>query len=94
MKPTSPSLAADASALDELGSSLNRVIDPTDGVRTSDLIDEVSELLWLVSSLDPDAERLLRTSGYIGDLLANSNDEPATASEARSPSPGGSDAIS
>lgn len=92
MTPTPPADEADANAFDELGSTLNRVIDLAGGAGTSDLIDEVSELLWLVSSLDPEAERLLRTSRYVEDVLATSNDQTATPGVAHPAGPGGSDA--
>lgn len=67
--PSSPD--RDTAGFDELGLILNRVIDRAEDPRqASNLIDEVSELLWLVTSLDPEAEKLLLNSQYVTDLIA------------------------
>jgi len=38
--------------------------------QADDLIDEISQLLWAVSGLDPEAEHLLKHSDYVTSLAA------------------------
>ena len=57
--------------IDDVAELLSQVVDVTASPRQADeLIDEISKLLWAVSNLDPDAERLLKHSGYVADLVA------------------------
>ena len=37
--------------------------------QADELIDEISQLLWAVSSLDPDAENFLKHSDYVASLV-------------------------
>ena len=60
----------DVKRIDDLAQLLNQVVDVGANSRRADeLIDEISQLLWAVSSLDPDTEHLLKHSGYVADLV-------------------------
>ncbi len=61
----------DVKRFDDVAQLLNQVVDAEASSRHADeLIDEISQLLWAVSSLDPDAGDLLEHSGYVADLVA------------------------
>jgi hypothetical protein len=50
--------------IDDVAQLLNEVVDAQANSRQAyELLDEISQLLWTVSSLDPDAEDLLKHSG-------------------------------
>ena len=56
--------------IDDVAQLLSQVVD----VRASpceadELIDEISQLLWAVSSLDPEAEHHLKHSDYVANLV-------------------------
>ena len=56
--------------IDDVAELLSQVVDVRASPRHADeLIDEISQLLWAVSSLDPDAEYLLKHSDYVADLV-------------------------
>jgi hypothetical protein len=61
----------DVKGIDDVAQLLNQVVDAEANSRhAAELIDEISQLLWAVSSLDPDAKDLLKHSGYVADLGA------------------------
>ena len=63
----------DVKRIDDVAQLLNQVVDVGANSRRADeLIDEISQLLWAVSSLDPDTEHLLKHSGYVVDLVTPS----------------------
>lgn len=50
----------------ELARLLNQVSDASaHPSHASEIMDEISHLLWLVSSLDPEAEKLISSSDYL-----------------------------
>ena len=56
-------------SIDDIAHLLSRVVDVRASPHQSDeFIDEISQLLWAVSSLDPDAEHLLKHSDYVVNL--------------------------
>jgi hypothetical protein len=62
-----------ATGINDVAQLLSRVVDVGIGPRQAEeLIDELSQLLWAVSNLDPDVERTLKHSGYIADFVARS----------------------
>jgi hypothetical protein len=57
--------------IDDVAHLLLQVVDGgANRAQADELFDEISQLLWAVSSLDPDAESLLRHSRYIADSTA------------------------
>jgi hypothetical protein len=57
--------------IDDVAQRLSQVVDVGVSPRHADeLIDEISQLLWAVSSLDPEAEHLLKQSNYVANLAA------------------------
>jgi hypothetical protein len=55
--------------IDDVAHLLSRVSDTNVSPhQANDLIDEISQLLWAVSSLDPESEHLLKHSGYVANL--------------------------
>jgi hypothetical protein len=55
--------------IDDVAKALSRVVDTSVSPRhADDLIDEISWLLWAVSSLDPEAEHLLKHSDYMANM--------------------------
>ncbi len=56
--------------IDAIAQTSPRVVEVESQRRTDDLIDEISQLLWAVSGLDPEAERLLKHSDYVANLAA------------------------
>jgi hypothetical protein len=59
--------------LDDVAQLLSQVVDiRASPCQASEFIEEISQLLWAVSSLDPDAENLLKPSDYLADLVAQS----------------------
>ena len=59
--------------IDDVAQLLNQMVDADANSRhPHELLDEISQLLWAVSSLDPDAENLLKHSDYVADLVARS----------------------
>jgi len=59
--------------IDDIAQLLSRVADTSVSPQQADeFIDEISQLLWAVSNLDPDAEHLLKHSDYLADLVAPS----------------------
>lgn len=64
---------SESKRIDDVAQLLNEVVDVgADSRHANELIDEISQLLWAVSSLDPDAESQLRHSDYVADLVAQS----------------------
>jgi hypothetical protein len=60
----------DVKGIDDVAQLLNEVVDAQANSRQAhELLDEISQLLWTVSSLDPDAEDLLQHSGYVAGLV-------------------------
>jgi len=58
-----------ANRIDDVAQLLSQVVDIRASPREADeLIDELSQLLWAVSSLDPDAENILKHSDYVASL--------------------------
>jgi hypothetical protein len=67
---TAVSQYPDVKRIDDVAQLLNQVVDAQANSRHAhELLDEVSQLLWAVSSLDPDAGQLLKHSGYVADLV-------------------------
>jgi hypothetical protein len=63
----------DMKRIDDVAQLLNQVVDAEANSRHAhELLEEISQLLWAVSSLDPDAEDLLKHSDYVADLVAHS----------------------
>jgi hypothetical protein len=59
--------------IDDVAELLNHVVDAKANSRHAhELLEEVSQLLWAVSSLDPDAEDALMHSDHVADLVARS----------------------
>ena len=57
--------------IEDVALLLNQVVDDEANSRhTHELLDEISQLLWAVSSLDSEAEDLLKHSDYVSDLVA------------------------
>jgi hypothetical protein len=55
--------------IDDVALLLSQVADANVSPRQAvELIDEISQLLWAVSSLDPDAENFLKHSDYVASL--------------------------
>jgi hypothetical protein len=55
--------------IDDVALLLSQVVNADASPRQADeLIDEISQLLWAVSSLDPDAENFLKHSDYVATL--------------------------
>jgi hypothetical protein len=62
-----------AKSIDDVAQLLSRVVDVgPNSNRADELIDEISQLLWMITELDPDAESLLKHSGYVADVAARS----------------------
>jgi hypothetical protein len=56
--------------IDDVAQLLSQVVDTRASPRHADeLIDEMSQLLWAVTSLDPDAEHVLKHSDYVANLV-------------------------
>ena len=73
MSDTSRNL--DSTGISDIAHLLSRVVDV--GIsrnQAEELIDEMSQLLWAISNLDPDLERTLKRSGYIADFVTRSVD--------------------
>ncbi|KLK95095.1 hypothetical protein AA309_00080 [Microvirga vignae] len=61
----------DVKRIDDVAQLLNQVVDAEANSRHAhELLDEISQLLWAISSLDPDAEHLLKHSDYVADLVS------------------------
>jgi hypothetical protein len=55
-----------AKRIDDIAQLLNQVVDVgANAHHANDIIDEISQLLWTVSSLDPESENLLKHSAYV-----------------------------
>jgi hypothetical protein len=81
MPSTSPKL--DTKHIDDVAQLLSQVVDVRGSpLQTNELIDELSQLLWAVSSLDPDAESFLKHSRYVSDLVTL---DPGPSSAPRRP---------
>ena len=64
----STSTKLDTKRIDDVAQLLSQVVDVRGSpLQTDELIDEISQLLWAVSSLDPDAEHSLKHSCYVAD---------------------------
>lgn len=64
--PSTRKTGSKAKCIEHVAQLLFRVTDANVSPRQADeLIDEISQLLWAVSSLDPDAENLLKHSDYL-----------------------------
>ena len=60
--------------IDEVAELLNHVVDAKANSRQAhELLEEVSQLLWAVSSLDPKTEDVLMHSDYLAHLVAQSS---------------------
>ena len=56
--------------IDDVAELLTQVVgDGASPHQADELIDDISRLLWAVSSLDPDAELLLKHSDYVANLV-------------------------
>jgi hypothetical protein len=67
---TAVSQYPDVKRIDDVAQLLNEVVDAQANSRQAyELLDEISQLLWTGSSLDPDAEDLLKHSGYVAGLV-------------------------
>jgi hypothetical protein len=59
--------------IEDVALFLSQVVNADVSRRQADeLIDEISQLLWAVSSLDPDAENFLKHSDYVARLATRS----------------------
>ncbi|WP_457092294.1 hypothetical protein [Microvirga sp. P5_D2] len=59
-----------AQDIEDIARLMTRVVDVGISQRQAEeLIDEMSQLLWAISDLDPDAERTLKHSGKFADLV-------------------------
>lgn len=63
----------------ELARLLNQVSDASAHPdHASEMMDEISHLLWLVSSLDPEAEKLISRSDYLAGFRSQKTSESPT----------------
>jgi hypothetical protein len=57
--------------INDVAQLLSQAVDVRMSPRQADeLIDEISQPLWAVSTLDPEAEHLLKHSNYVANLAA------------------------
>jgi hypothetical protein len=64
-----------ATSIDDVAQLLSRIVDAgSSPLEVSELTDEISQLLWAITDLDPDGELLLKHSGYVADLATRTPD--------------------
>ena len=64
-----------AKCINDVAQLLSRVVDIESTQHQADeLIEEISQLLWLITDLDPEGEQLLKHSAYISDFVAQPSD--------------------
>ena len=60
-----------AKSINDVAQLLSQVVDAgSSPLEVDELTDEISQLLWPVTELDPEGELLLKHSGYVADLAA------------------------
>ena len=63
-----------ATSIDDVAQLLSSIVDGgSNSQQAHELIDGMSQLLWAVSDLDPDAESLLKHSRYLVDFGAGNS---------------------
>ncbi|QRM32915.1 hypothetical protein [Microvirga sp. VF16] len=73
--PTTRKSVSKATRSDDIAQLHSQVADADMRSRQAeDLTDEISQLLWAVSGLDPEAEHLLKHSDYVANLAARTPD--------------------
>ncbi len=65
----------DVRSVDDIAQILSQIVDVgLSPYRAAQLTDDMSELLWAVTDLDPDGEQLLKHSSYVADIFSQSPD--------------------
>ncbi len=69
------SVICKTASIDDVAQLLSQVVDARPSAGQSDKwLDEISQLLWAITDLDPDSEFPLKHSNSVTDLVARSTD--------------------
>jgi hypothetical protein len=64
-----------AKSINDVARLLSQVVDAgSSPLEVSELTDEISQLLWAITDLDPDGELLPKHSDYVAELAARPSD--------------------